>query len=159
MGISDLYLPLSGSLSWMDRSSDSPIRQLTPDEEYERKQEHERAQERLLRIVARNEEREREWMKLGVPKRIYEEVEREMLAKWAEEREALLAEHERLTREGQEVKERAKEERRAQQLIRTREHQRNYYQKHVKKPVECERCEKMCSSVYSMRRHLLKCTQ
>ena len=98
-------------------------------------------------------------MKLGVPKRIYEEVEREMLAKWAEEREALLAEHERLTREGQEVKERAKEERRAQQLIRTREHQRNYYQKHAKKPVECERCEKMFSSVYSMRRHLLKCTQ
>ena len=30
----------------------------------------------MLRIVAINEEREREWMKLGVPKRTYEEVER-----------------------------------------------------------------------------------
>ena len=40
-----------------------------------------------------------------------------MLARWAEEREALLAEHERLTREGQEMKERAKEERGAQQLL------------------------------------------
>ena len=153
MGISYLYLPLSGSLSWMDRSSDSPIRQLTPEEEYERKHLHARTQERLLRIVAINEEREREWMKLGVPKRTYEEVEQEMLAIWAEEREALLAEHERLTREGQGRKERAKEERRAQQLIRTREHQNNYYQNHVKKPVECERCKKIYSSAYSMRRH------
>ena len=59
----------------MDRSSDGTIRQLTPEEEYERKQEHERTQERLLRIVAINEEREREWTKMGVPKRTDAEVE------------------------------------------------------------------------------------
>ena len=66
---------------------------------------------------------------------------------------ARLAEHERLMREKQERKERAKEERSAEQLIMKREYQRNYYQNHVKKPVECERCKKIYSSVDSMRRH------
>ena len=66
---------------------------------------------------------------------------------------ARLAEHERLMREKQERKERAKEERSAQQLIMKREYQRNYYQNHVKKPVECERCKRIYASVYSMRRH------
>ena len=56
-------------------------------------------------------------------------------------------------KEEQERKERAKEERRAQQLIRKRGNQRNYAQNHVKKPVECERCKKIYSSAYSMRRH------
>ena len=56
-------------------------------------------------------------------------------------------------REKQERKERAKAERSAEQIIRTREYQRNYNQDHVKKPVECERCKKIYSSVYSMRRH------
>ena len=46
-------------------------------------------------------------------------------------------------REKQEKKERAKEERRAQQLIRERESQMNYYQNRVKKQVECERCKKI----------------
>ena len=69
------------------------------------------------------------------------------------QREAQLVEHERLMREKQERKERAKAERSAEQLIRKREYQRNYYQNHVKKPVECERCKKIYAIVYSMRRH------
>ena len=60
-------------------------------------------------------------------------------------------------RETQEKKERAKEERRAQQLIRTRESQMNYYQNRVKKQVECERCKKIYSSAYSLKRHSLIC--
>ena len=70
-----------------------------------------------------------------------------------EEWEARLADHERLMREKQETKERGKEERRAQQLIRRREYQRNYYQNHIKKPVECERCKKIYSSVFALKRH------
>ena len=62
-------------------------------------------------------------------------------------------EEERLMREKQERKERANEERSAQQLIMKRESQRNYYQNHVKKPVECERLKNIYASVYSMRRH------
>ena len=46
-------------------------------------------------------------------------------------------------REKQEKKESAKEERLAQQLIRTRESQMNYYQNRVKKQAECERCKKI----------------
>ena len=60
-------------------------------------------------------------------------------------------------REKQEKKERAKEERRAQQLIRKRESQMNYYQNRVKKQVECERCKKIYSSAYSLKRHSLIC--
>ena len=69
------------------------------------------------------------------------------------QREAQLVEHERLMRETQERKERAKAERSAEQIIRKREHQRHYYQNHVKKQVECERCKRIYASVYSMRRH------
>ena len=81
------------------------------------------------------------------------EEEEESLKRDREEREAQLVEHERLMREKQERKERAKAERSAEQLIRKREYQRNYYQNHVKKPVECERCKRIYASVYSMRRH------
>ena len=55
--------------------------------------------------------------------------------------------------EEEERQERAKAERSAEQLIRKREYQRNYYQNHVKKPVECERCTVIYASVHSMRRH------
>ena len=84
------YEPSSGSSSWIDRRSDSPIRELTPEEAQELKQ--------------ANERRRRE--------------EEEMQARWREEREARLAEYERLMKEKQEKKERAKEERRAQQQIK-----------------------------------------
>ena len=69
-----------------------------------------------------------------------------------DEREARLAEYERLMQEQQENKERAKEERRAQQQIKKREYQRKYDQNHVKTQLECERCKKIYSTVYSMRR-------
>ena len=62
-------------------------------------------------------------------------------------------EEESLMREKQERKERAQEERSAEQLIRKRECQRNYYQNHVKKSVECERCKVIYASAHSMRRH------
>ena len=70
-----------------------------------------------------------------------------------QEREAQLVEHERLMREKQESKERAKADRSVEQIIRDKAYQRNYYQNHVKKPVECERCKGIYASVYSMRRH------
>ena len=74
-----------------------------------------------------------------------------------EEREARIAEHERLMREQQEKKDGAKEERRAQQPIRTRESQMNYYQNRVKKQVDCEWCKKIDSSAFSLKRHSLIC--
>ena len=46
-----------------------------------------------------------------------------------------------------------RKERSADQIIRKREYQRHYYQNHVKKPVECERCKRTYASVYSMRSH------
>ena len=55
--------------------------------------------------------------------------------------------------EEEERQERAKAERSAEQIIRDKEYQRNYYQNHVKKPVECERCKRIYARVYSMRRH------
>ena len=55
--------------------------------------------------------------------------------------------------EEEERQERDKAERSAEQIIRDKEYQRNYYQNHVKKPVECERCKRIYASVYSMRRH------
>ena len=79
--------------------------------------------------------------------------EEESLKRDREEWEARLVEHERLMGEKQERKERAKEERCAQQLIRKMEYQMNHYQNHVKKPMERERCKKIYSSVYSLRRH------
>ena len=45
--------------------------------------------------------------------------------------------------EEEERMERAKEVRSAEQIIRKREYQRHYYQNHVKKPVECERCKRI----------------
>ena len=79
--------------------------------------------------------------------------EEESILTDTEEWAAQLVEHERLMREKQERKERAKAERSAEQLIRKREYKRNYYQNHVKKPVECERCKRIYASVHSMRRH------
>ena len=77
----------------------------------------------------------------------------EILQRDREEWEVQPVEHERLMREKQERKERPKAERSAEQLIMKGEYQRNYYQNHVKKPVECERCKRIYASVYSMRRH------
>ena len=70
-----------------------------------------------------------------------------------QEREAQRVEIERLMRERQERQERAKAQRSTEQIIRDKAYQRNYYQNHVKKPVECERCKRIYASVYSMRRH------
>ena len=55
--------------------------------------------------------------------------------------------------EEEERQERAQADRSAEQIIRKREYQRNYYQNHVKKLIECERCKRIYTSVYSMRRH------
>ena len=60
-------------------------------------------------------------------------------------------------REKQEKKGRAKEERRAQQLIRKTESQMNYYQNRVKKQVELEKSKKIYASAYSLKRHSLIC--
>ena len=54
--------------------------------------------------------------------------------------------------EEEERQERAKADRSVEQIIRDKEYQRHYYQNHVKKPVECERCKRIYASVYSMRR-------
>ena len=105
----------------MDRRSDSPFRECTPEE------------------VQEDARRRRE--------------EEESLKRDREEWGARLVEHDRLMRETQGRKARAKEERSVQQLIMKRAYQRNYYQNHVKKSVECERCKMIYSSVYSMRRH------
>ena len=70
-----------------------------------------------------------------------------------QEREAQRVEIERLMRERQERQERAQADRSVEQIIRDKAYQRNYYQNHVKKPVECERCKRIYASVYSMRRH------
>ena len=55
--------------------------------------------------------------------------------------------------EEEERQERAQADRSVEQIIRDKAYQRNYYQNHVKKPVECERCKRICASVYSMGRH------
>ena len=79
--------------------------------------------------------------------------EEESLQRGREEREAQLVENERLMRERQERKERAKADRSVEQIIRDKEYQRHYYQNHVNKLIECERCKRIYASVYSMRRH------
>ena len=109
----------------MDRRSDSPFRECTPEE------------------VQEDARRRRE--------------EEASLKRDREEWEARLVDHERLMREKQARKERAEEERSAQQLIMKREYQRNYYQNHAKKPVECERCKKIYASAGYLKRHSLIC--